>query len=483
MLKLDYEPHPRQVLMHKSTARQILYGGAAGGGKSHSMRWDAYAACLENPGLDAYLFRRTRVELENTHIKRLVVELPQEVGRYNGSKNRFEFVNGSYLNMCYSEHERDIENYNSVEFHWLGMDEAGHFTPYQISYARSRMRLGSFKPRQIGLFPRCILSANPGGVSHHFLKQTFIDDRLPEVEFFDTEMRDPTNPDDKGWTSIFIPAKIVDNPSLEAGYAAAFGGLPEYKQRMLREGDWDVVVGAYFDCWSDRNILRPFKLPSHLTRFRSCDWGHSTPFSIGWWVVMDGETPPEDPLPVGSIVRYREWYGSYGRENSISKSMNLGLKMDGADVARRIKEMDGDEEFVYSVAGPDMWRADAGPSQAEKMETHGIIWRKADNQRILGWQEMYERIKGEDYPMLYTFSTCVDFIRTVPNLQHEEPPRDIEDIRKIGEDHVGDECRYACMSRPMVRTKKQKDYDPYAVPTFNDLIRWRDERSVKRVRI
>jgi len=85
-------------------------------------------ACLKNPGCDTYLFRRTRVELENTHIKKLKEEIPYGLGRYNETRNRWEFpeVNGtrSYLNMCYAEHEHDVDKYNSVEFHSLLIDEA-----------------------------------------------------------------------------------------------------------------------------------------------------------------------------------------------------------------------------------------------------------------------------------------------------------------------------------------------------------------------
>ena len=55
--------------------------------------------------------------------------------------------------------------------------------------------------------------------------------------------------------------------------------------------------------------------------------------------------------------------------------------------------------------------------------------------------------------MLVVFSTCVDFIRTVPFLQHDPDRR--EDVMTDSEDHAGDECRYACMSRPWVPVKER----------------------------
>jgi hypothetical protein len=81
--------------------------------------------------------------------------------------------------------------------------------------------------------------------------------------------------------------------------------------------------------------------------------------------------------------------------------------------------------------------------------------RAGDNRRIGsagamgGWDQMRARIKGDgERPMLYVFNTCRDFIRTVPALQHD--PDRAEDLDTEGEDHVGDETRYACMSRPYV---------------------------------
>ena len=37
-----------------------------------------------------------------------------------------------------------------------------------------------------------------------------------------------------------------DNKYLDAGYAAQFGNLPDHVQRQLRDGDWNVVPGAFF---------------------------------------------------------------------------------------------------------------------------------------------------------------------------------------------------------------------------------------------
>jgi hypothetical protein len=88
------------------------------------------------------------------------------------------------------------------------------------------------------------------------------------------------------------------------------------------------------------------------------------------------------------------------------------------------------------------------------MHKVGVSFRRADNKRVAqlgalgGWDQMRARLKGDadGRPMIYTFSTCADSIRTIPALQHD--PDKPEDLDTDGEDHAGDEWRYACMSRP-----------------------------------
>lgn len=459
-----YEPQPRQAALHLARARQVLYGGAAGGGKSRALRWDAIIFCLQNPGLDAYLFRRTIGQLESNHIRKILKELPPGLATYHVTKKRLEFGNGSGINFCYCEHEMDVENYQGHEINWLGIDEAGQFTPYQVAYLKTRARLGDFKPKKDADFlPRVVMTANPGGPCHQYLKDTFMKTPAEEI-FYDESMRDPNDPEDKGWPSIFIPAKMDDNAHLDSDYASSFGALPDWQQKMLRDGDWNVVAGAFFDCFSTRDhVIRPFKIPEHWTRFRAMDYGHATPFWVGWFAVSDGEF-----LPEGALVIYREWYGSSGGNN--------GLRLPAEEIAVKGKQMERGEHIQYGVADPSMWRVDSGPSAAEKMARMGWYWQRADNQRIQGWQEVYSRFRNN---MLFIFDSCPSVAQNIPILQHN--PRDPEDVLKQGEDHPGDGVRYGCMSRPYIK-RPEKPKRPITSPlTFNDLIR--SQPALKESRI
>ena len=178
-------------------------------------------------------------------------------------------------------------------------------------------------------------------------------------------------------------------------------------------------------------------------------------------------------LPQGAIIRYREWYGV--KKDESGKSVpDEGLRLSAEAVGRGIMERETGEKIdeSLSVADPAMWKEDGGPSIAERIlkcdfkrptEPVGPRFRPADNSRVTGWQQMYDRMKWQEMdhgqPMLYVVETCHDWWRTVPALMHDEARP--EDLDSRMEDHAGDDSRYACMARPVSRvTKKQAPSGP-----------------------
>ena len=112
----------------------------------------------------------------------------------------------------------------------------------------------------------------------------------------------------------------------------------------------------------------------------------------------------------------------------------------------------------------------------------GYLIHEADNSRIAGWDQVRDRLIGVDEPMLYVFDTCHDLIRTLPALQHDE--RRAEDVDTDGEDHAGDELRYACMSRPYTRTaavaEPMRGLAGMTLDELYDLQAERDQRRAAR---
>tara|TARA_R100001163_G_scaffold447_1_gene653 strand:+ start:3924 stop:5360 length:1437 start_codon:yes stop_codon:yes gene_type:complete len=465
-IKLDYNPQPKQVLLHQCKAKQILFGGAAGGGKSHALRWDCIAFCLENPGLNAFIFRRSLPELDANHIQPLRKEMPPSLGEYNESRKRFTFHNGSTIQFQYLERDSDCDRIQGTEIHFAGIDEAGQMTAYQLGYIKSRMRLGGYEPKQIAFLPRLVMTANPGGQSHNYLKALYIDPAPSESYFYDHTMRDPDNPKDKGWVTMYIPSRMEDNKYIDPSYASSFSGLPEELARALRVGDWDLVVGSFFgDIWKrDLHVIQPFEIPEYWTKYRSFDWGSSAPFSVGWWAVAQGH----DTIPDNALVRYREWYGAAGP--------NRGLRLSAEEVGAGIRSREQHERIDFSVGDPSIWKFDGGPSIGERLSKMGVMFRRADNSRIAGWDQLRQRLMGDDgKPMLYIFKNCTDTIRTLPVLVHDK--HRIEDVCTDSEDHCADEIRYACMARPYTRKKPEIEEDIWRPPTIEEMMQGMDRTN------
>ena len=487
-LKLDYTPQPKQQLLHNIEARQILYGGAAGGGKSHALRWDAITFCLANPGLQAYLFRRTSKELEDNHIKRFLEEMPNELGTYAVSKGWFNFYNGSRLTFCHCENTEDWRKYQGSEIHWLGIDEASLFEPVQIIELRTRVRLGKYATQQkrgpdghlhpllkdTTLIPRVVFTSNPGGPSHNFLKHIFMDGHPPLKVFFDETMKDINDPLDQGWTSIYIPARMSDNKYLDKGYGSAFSAMAPERARALRDGDWDAVEGAALHTLTkSKHAVKSFKIPNYWLKFVSIDWGTAKPFSIGWYAVASETVcvqnnaflpfTTQNPfkaiiVPQGSLIRFDEWYGCEHNKEDI------GLRLDSATVAREIIKRNRKKSYIldYYLGDSAMDNQYDGPSSAEKMfdATDGEIClrfykkdRKASYDEILarlaGNPYLYENGKIETHPFLFITENCVHAWRTLPILVLDTADPD-KGPSMNQEDHVYDELAYALASKPII---------------------------------
>ena len=169
-------------------------------------------------------------------------------------------------------------------------------------------------------------------------------------------------------------------------------------------------------------------------------------------------------------------------EDKIGNSMKV-MDIDPL-VAEGIRDREKGETVRYGVADPAIFTRDGGPSIAELMAVKGVSWRRADNKRIPGWEQMHYRLKGEaGVPMLYFLDCCSDSLRTIPTLQHDEI--NSEDIDTEGEDHAGDETRYAVMSRPWVpKVATKPGASLPKLPsemTYNDLIQAHKAKLAQRV--
>jgi Terminase large subunit, T4likevirus-type, N-terminal len=258
--------HDKQMVALETPATEILYGGAAGGGKSHLMRVAAISWCCAVNGLQVYMYRRIWGDLLLNHMEgpsgfRAMLASMALAGRVSIVENEIRFDNGSRIFLCHCEHEKHVYKYQGAEIHVLLIDELTHFTEQMYRFLRSRVRMvGVNVPYGYrNCFPRILCSANPGNIGHLWVKQFWIAGcppgsarQMPAAE--------------GGMKRVFIPARLDDNPSMleaDPGYEAKLEGLGSAALvAAMRWGDWDVVEGAFFDCWSNhKHVIAPFDIP------------------------------------------------------------------------------------------------------------------------------------------------------------------------------------------------------------------------------
>lgn len=449
-----------------SEATEILYGGAAGGGKSFLMRAAAILWCCAIPGLQVYIFRRIRDDLVKNHMEgpkgfRALLAALENDGFCSIVEDEIRFWNGAKIYLCHCKDAKDVYKYQGAEIHVLLIDELTHFTEQMYRFLRNRVRMVgiTLPPEYVGRFPRILCGANPGNIGHQFVKMGWIDG----VEALSIRHMPAS---EGGMRRQYVPAKLNDNPSMAAddpGYEDRLSGLgSEALVSAMRDGDWSVIEGAFFDNWRlNRHVIRPFAIPTVWARLRAGDWGSAKPFSFGWYAVVTDAHRTESGLilPRGCLVKYREWYGiKTSKEGGFEA--NVGLKLTAEEVAKGIVEREKGEKMDDAVLDPATFQVNGAPSIAERMIGDGAWFRAADNTRVAGkgalsgWDQMRARLNGDEdgNPMLVMFSTCTHSIRTIPALQHD--PLRPEDLDTDGEDHAADETRYACNSRPWVRTVK-----------------------------
>jgi hypothetical protein len=416
---------------------EIFYGGARAGGKTDGMIGkNAIKAAHYGIHQKGIFFRRELPQLEAAIDRCKQIYFPLK-WQWAEQKKLFTAPNGATLRFRPLERDSDAEKYQGHDYTDLYFEELTNYPdPRPIDRLRATLRSGAGVPCQFQA------TGNPGGPGHQWVKERYITPAPAGYQVIT---------DADGNERIFIPAKVEDNPALTDFDPHYISRLKQVGSASLvkawLEGDWNIVEGAFFDCWSQRMILQPFAIPPSWLKFRSFDWGSAAPFSVGWWAVVSDSYMVEEGfcIPRGALIRYREWYGA--------KSANVGLKMTAEQVSRGIRDRTL-EKVAYSVADPAIFAEDGGPSIAERM--FPVNFNKADNKRVGangmmgGWDQMRARMQGEDeVPMVFTFNTCTDSIRTIPALQHD--PKRMEDLDTNAEDHAADEWRYALMSRPYVR--------------------------------
>lgn len=430
-------PNAKQDLFLRDTHRHVAYGGARGGGKSWVVRWKGTILALGFAGIKIAIIRKTYKELLNNHILPLQ-QILHGFAKYNKQDHVFYFPNGSTIAMGYCASDSDLGQYQGAEYDVIFFEEASNLQEEWIMKIRGCLRGANDFPH------RAYYTLNPGGPSHAYFKRLFIDRKF--------------TPDEKPEEYSFIQALVQDNKVLmekDPEYIHMLETLPQKTKAAWLEGRWDVFEGQFFEDFMDdpkhyedrqwTHVIRPFAPDRGWRICRSYDFGYNKPFSCAWWAV-DYD---------GIIYRILELYGC-------TKEPNEGVKWTPDKQFSEIEKIEHQHPWlkgkdITGVADPSIWDASRGESVADTAARHGIYFVPGDNERITGWMQCHYRLQFDEngYPRMYVFENCKAFIRTIPALLYSETQ--VEDLDTKMEDHVADEWRYMCMSRPIKPRREVKE--------------------------
>jgi len=396
----------------------VLYGGAAGGGKSYAMLVDPlrYAHRAVHRAL---IIRRSMPELRELIDKSRELYPKAFPGcKYREVEKMWNFPSGAKIEFGFLERDADVYRYQGQAYSWIGFDEITHLpTEFSWNYLASRLRTTDSK-----IIPYMRCTANPGGVGAHWVKKRYIDPCIPDTSFEGAD----------GLTRKFIPARLEDNPYLaeDGRYEQMLKALPPTQRKQLLEGNWDVNEGAAFTEFNiDIHVIPPFQIPFNWERAKGIDYGYASESACIWATVDSTD---------GTLIVYRELY-------------QKGLT--GQDLGYAITEMEMQDPFsVPGVLDTAAWNrtGTTGPTVGETLVKQGHKLRRSDKNRIQGKIQIHEylRIQASGRPKIQIFNTCPNLIRELQSIPLDQS--NPEDVDTKAQDHAYDALRYLIMSRPRV---------------------------------
>ena len=455
VVNISLQPKQLEAHLHIAnldSAPYLLYGGAKGGGKSHLDRENEFIRRMEFPGTKGLIIRKTYDELYENHIQPMFRDHPETFNWYNQSKKQIVYPGGSTTSFKYLQYTRDVYNYQGLEYDDIKLDEATQHDEEVFKVLKTSLRSN---PEVVKRLERggkkfkktFLLTGNPGGVGHGWVKRLFIDRKFGPRE-------DPADYD-------FIQAKVHDNPLLietNPDYLQNLYDLPDDLRRAYLDGDWDVFAGQFFSEWRKHiHVVNPFEIPQAWPKWAGIDWGYDPhPFTIGCY-TMDIWNQPY------TVYKYREIEGTMMSPKEVGQ---LFLDMPDFGQFQSVPadfQMWAKNPFATSRANEEAY---TDKSIAIQIQSMGVPLIQANKARVNGWTNVRSMLKWEyikpdgtidiKEPRFKVFETCPKTIDGYPIQIHSATkPGDLE--KKDGDDHQ-DTDRYTLfhISEQPVNEKSNK---------------------------
>jgi hypothetical protein len=421
-----YKPQLHQVPFHTSNVPNLLALGTRGTGKSHTMRWDIIIRCLIFPNFRALLIRRKLTDLRKSHLMFIAAEAEQVGAKYRQTTMDVTFPNGSFIQFSHCESDKDVENYLSSQWDYIGFDELSTFSLEQFLKISAATRTLTTNP-YTALVRAC---SNPLGPGAAWMKQWFIDKDVDYAEYPDY------NPDDfEMQFSTLHDNKFIDIKE----YEKRLKNLPDHVRRAWLLGEF-VNEGAYFsdfrrfmDDGSPWHVINTiptwqgqyiFDLP-WINIYRAIDWGYSPDPAVCLWFAV---------LPNHRVIVFKE------------RTWKRTL---ATDVAADIKRESEGMHIVETFCDPTMFikTGNSPYSIAELFEQNRVPCTPSQNDRELYGYSVHHFLNTliDEKPQLQIVGpACPELVKTFPLLQMDKnDPRKIAD----GNDHWVIACAYFCMGQ------------------------------------
>lgn len=467
---LEWRPHKRQeeFLELPHSIFEGFFGGAAGPGKTETiLMYPIVHGWYKHPSFKGIILRRTFPDLEREIIARSQEYFPLTGAKYNEAKHRWRWPWGAILQFGHAEHEKDIKNYDGVEYNYVGWDELTHFTEFQYLYL-SLERCRSSVPD----LPAVVRSgSNPGNIGHSWVRKRFVEPARAGRTIIRERVVDITGKEVEN-KRIFIPAFATDNPTLlknDPGYLARMEMLPEAERRAKIYGDWWTFAGQVFREFRNENfpgeppnaihVGPPVRLPEWWPRFYHLDWGTSAA-AAGYWGCL---------APNSKLYIYREYFEKgkkvYDWGNDF-KALSFGENIrrvglchsafaqrgDEYTLAQQFRKYSGVEPFNSGrdrIGGKSLlheflrWkplahikldRSEFDQTLAEK------IYRFYGEEKFKEYMAHFAEPEPEvNIPRLYIFDTCPQLIECIPLCVYDET--NTEDVAEWNGDDSYDSLR------------------------------------------
>jgi hypothetical protein len=436
---VDGEPHAPQFDFHNSTAKYRLEVGGYGSGKSRPLLMEAILYCLEYPGAECIILRKTVPDLKRTVISKFESDIPRAIYQFHNKSDHIVYFHPDpatgkqsklYFGAC--ERDEDVGKYLSTEYLFIGFEELGEFSfaIWDAFVGRNRCPIPKTRPCMAG-------ATNPMGVGWSWIKKLWVD-KVPAPGMDRTKF----NPNDYE----YIHSTVDDNPiyNKDAEYIRMLESSP--KAAKIRWGKLESVTGQYYDNWEPRRHVQP------QSAFIFQPWQS---YAIGWdygfghyavitWLTKAILKPQEkwgwlEPRIVNVFTRELVLHENTPKQQT--EALVASIPRD--EKGQGFQEVLDSVHLSWERFNRTVSNFTVADEIGDLLAAAGLPRpMRSNTDRIAGWQKIYSLI---DIDELFVLDDCVALAEAIPLLVRD--PVKLEDVVKPKglslNDDIGDSARYA----------------------------------------